>query len=92
MHYSLTLSKGSCVGRGERAREKKHEPMVESCCYSRILIEFIWGREDEDKKRQKNDQKCFFVFLFFNFAFLGIYLKQSTYSFFGAWSLCLVHI
>ena len=37
-------------------------PMVEKCCYNKILMSFFGGREDEDKRRDRMVKLDFFSF------------------------------
>jgi hypothetical protein len=57
--------------------------------------DLFWGREDEDKGRQKNGQTCIFPklpFLDTPTLFSRIPIKKITHSLFGAWWFLLVHI
>ena len=62
-------------------------PMGERCCYNKI-IRILFREENEDKRRQGN---YIFLIFFFKIALWGIFKKKSAHSFFGAWSLLLVH-
>ena len=89
LRYPLTWSNGFCGGRGKRG------VLVERGMGQRNIVIIIfwwifWGREVEDKRRQKNGQTLFY-FIFKNILF-GHVFKKSTHSLFGAWSLLLVHI
>ena len=58
--------------------------MAEKDYYNRYLKNFFWGREDEDKRRQKMVKLVFFCF---KTAFLGhVYRKKSNTFIF----LCMV--
>ena len=74
-----------CSGR------KKQGPMAEQYRNNKASMNlFIFvGREDEDKRRQRNCQTWIF---FSKSALFGHILNKSTHSLFGAWSFLLVHI
>ena len=88
--YLLTWSIGflwrerqkRCFGR------KRQGPMVKKCYYNEFLMNILWRREDEDKRRHENGWTwiCFLKTTRF-----GHILKKSVHPFFGAWVL-LVHI
>ena len=73
-----------CCGR------KRQGPITKKYCYNEILVNVLWGREDEAKRRQRNGQTWFFFLL--KTALFGHILKESAHSLFGAWSFLLVHI
>ena len=60
------------------------------------IMEVVWGREDEDKRRREDGQTCDLIFfLSSKMSFLGIYEEKKNQhipSLSGAWSFLLVHI
>ena len=38
------------------SNRKMQRPAAKKCCNNKILLNSCWGREDEDKRRQENDQ------------------------------------
>ena len=56
-------------------RKKRQEPMIEKYCYDKFLMISSWaGREDKDKRRQKNGQTWFFFS--FKHVFIGHIFKK----------------
>ena len=56
------------------------------CCYNKKnLLNFVWEKEDEDKRVVKPE-------LFSKLPFSDMYQKKPARSLFGAWSFPLVHI
>ena len=53
-----------------------------------MVISFFGGREDEDKRRQKEWSNLSFS----KSDLFGHILKRSAHSLFGAWSFLLIHI
>jgi hypothetical protein len=60
--------------------------MVEKCCYNKFLMEiFFWGREVQDKRRQKNTRE-WSNFFFSNLSFWA-YTKKNQHIHFLAHGL-----
>ena len=57
-------------------------PMAEKYCCNKILMNFIWEREDGDKRRPKKNWSNLKLFFFQIYPFLDIYIyKISTFDF-----------
>ena len=65
--------------------------MVEKYCYSKILMKFFWGG-DEEMKTRKNKRMVNFEFFFKTFPFWTFIFVKDQHTFFGAWLFLLVHI
>ena len=75
--------RGAPVGKGKGPWRRKLFMDV----FIYLFIFLGGGREDEDNTMVKLG-----FFFLSNCLFWGIYLKKSIHSFFGAWSILLVHI
>ena len=88
--WSMTWPNMFCRGRGNKGAwvKKPRTHGKEILLKPILLMIFFGGREDEDKRRQKN----YLTWIFFKTALFRLTLKTSAHSLFGAWSFLLVHI
>ena len=89
--YPLTWSNGFCAGSGKRCAlvGKRRCPWQRSVCHNKEIMK---KKMEKRRWRQENGQTWFFNFFSFNTTLFGHMLKNIAHSFFGAWSLLLVHI